>query len=59
MAEQLLTIKEMAKMLNISPRSIYNKTHRKSAEQPPVPVKRIGKAIRFRLSDVEAFILGE
>jgi len=56
MLEKLLTLKEVAEILRISPRSIYNGV-RKNAEKPfPIPVKRIGKLIRFEASAVQRYI---
>ena len=56
MQEKLLTIKEVAELLQISERSIYNGV-RKKAERPfPIKVKRVGKLIRFHPKDVEKYI---
>ena len=56
MQAKLLTIKEVAELLQISERSIYNGV-RKKAERPfPIKVKRVGKLIRFHPRDVEKYI---
>jgi excisionase family DNA binding protein len=53
----LLTVKQVAEILNISARSVYNSTGRKSTRSFPIPACRVGRrAIRFRRSDVLAFI---
>ncbi len=49
---RLLTVKETAKMLGISPQTIYNGIHRKTETPFPIPPKRIGRAVRFPLSKV-------
>jgi excisionase family DNA binding protein len=56
MNDRLLTIREVAKILQISERSIYNQV-RKGAERPfPIRVRRVGKLIRFAVRDVERYI---
>ena len=56
MEDKLLTIKEVARLLQISERSIYNQV-RKGAERPfPIRVRRVGKLIRFAARDVERYI---
>lgn len=54
--KRLLTIPETASYLGISKRTIYNGTSRKSKNPFPVRPKRIGKAIRFDLRDLERYI---
>lgn len=57
MPDKLLTIKEVARILQISERSIYNKVRPNSKFEPfPIPVKRVGKLIRFSSRDVEDYI---
>ena len=56
MEDKLLTIKEVARLLQISERTIYNQV-RKGAERPfPIKVKRVGKLIRFTAKDVQRYI---
>ena len=56
MEDKLLTIKEVARLLQISERTIYNQV-RKGAERPfPIKVKRVGKLIRFAAKDVQHYI---
>ena len=56
MPEKLLTIKELAQILQISPRTIYNQVRKKADKPFPIPVKRHGKLIRFDPKDVENYI---
>ena len=56
MQSKLLTIKEVAELLQISERSIYNGVRKKAERKFPIPVKRVGKLIRFRPKDVENYI---
>ena len=56
--KRLLTIKDVAHLLQISERTIYNRV-RKNAERPfPIKAKRVGKLIRFDPKDVEEYIAG-
>ena len=41
--KRLLSVKEAASYLGISPQTIYNQSHRKAANQFPVRPKRIGR----------------
>jgi len=56
MLEKLLTIREVAEILQISVRSIYNRCRKKAPDPFMIPVKRVGKLIRFRLEDVQRYI---
>jgi excisionase family DNA binding protein len=57
MLDKLLTIKEVARILKISERTIYNKVRPNSKFQPfPIKVKRVGKLIRFAQEDVQRYI---
>jgi excisionase family DNA binding protein len=51
--EKLLTVEEVAKILNVSVAWVYDHADRK---RPQVPSVRLGKAVRFRPEDVEQFI---
>jgi predicted DNA-binding transcriptional regulator AlpA len=53
---RLVTVRELSKMLGISPRTIYNGTHRRAKKKFPIKPKRIGKLIRFDVRDIEAYI---
>jgi predicted DNA-binding transcriptional regulator AlpA len=54
--KRLLNVKETARFLGVSPRSIYNQVARKAKKRFPIKVKRIGRLIRFDLRDVEKYI---
>ena len=53
---KLLTPKEVARWLDVSVDWVHNHATRK---EPRLPVVRIGKLLRFRNEDVEAFIRGQ
>jgi excisionase family DNA binding protein len=54
--KRLLSVKETATYLNISQRSIYNKTGRKAKVKFPVKAKRIGRSVRFDIKDLDAYV---
>ena len=54
--KRLLNINETAKYLGISPRTIYNGISRKSKVKFPISPKRVGRAVRFDLKDLNRFI---
>ncbi|MGA8616978.1 MAG: helix-turn-helix domain-containing protein [Candidatus Sulfotelmatobacter sp.] len=57
---EILTVAELAAMLKISKSKVYELTqeHTRSGDmrENPLPVLRIGSSVRFRKSDVEAWI---
>ena len=53
---RLLSVEETAQYLNIAPRTLYNRVHRKSKNPFPVRPKRIGRLIRFDVQDLEDYI---
>ena len=53
---RLLSIEEAATMLSLSPRTIRNQVGPKAMRNFPIKPVRIGRAVRFRLSDVQSFI---
>lgn len=55
---RLLTVEEVAGILGISPRTIYNRVHRKSKRLFPIRAKRVGRLLRFDVREVEAYIEG-
>jgi len=55
--KQLLTVDEVAKILAISPRSIYNMTCRKAKKKFPIKPLRIGKCIRFDIDDINKYLI--
>jgi len=54
--KRLLSVKETARFLGISPRTIYNGIHRKSKKKFPVKPKRIGKLVKFDIRELESYI---
>ena len=54
--KQLLTIRETAELLRISPRTIYNGTQRNAKNPFPVKPKRIGRLLRFDRRELEDYI---
>jgi excisionase family DNA binding protein len=54
--KRFLSVKETAQYLNISHRTIYNKTGRKAKVKFPVVPKRIGRCVRFDIKDLDAYI---
>jgi len=52
----LLTVKELAAILKISPRTIYNAIHRRAIKPFPIKPKRVGRLIRFDSKDVNDYI---
>jgi excisionase family DNA binding protein len=53
---RLLSVKETAEILRLSPRTIYNRVA-PGAENPfPIKPKRIGRSVRFRNQDVQDYI---
>ena len=57
--KRLLNVKETAKLLGLSPQSIYNTVCRKAKKRFPIVPIRIGKNIRFDIEDIEAYINSE
>jgi excisionase family DNA binding protein len=57
---EILTVDEVAAMLKISKRQVYELTKKRTQSgeirEHPLPCVRIGKSVRFRKSDVEAWI---
>jgi len=56
MQRRLLGVEEVADLLAISPKTIYNQVGRKSKRQFPVKAKRVGRLVKFAVEDVENFI---
>lgn len=57
---EILTVNELAAMLKVSNRHVYELTKERTKSgdlrEYPLPVLRIGSSVRFRRSDVEAWI---
>ena len=54
--KRLLSIKETAEILGISQRTIYNRVAPKAKRPFPIKPKRVGRLVKFRVEDVEAYI---
>lgn len=54
MVTEVMTVSEVAQYLRVNPQTVYRKT--KAGELPAV---RIGRAIRFRRSELEAWFKKE
>ena len=53
MLPDIMTVSEVAEYLRVNPQTIYRK-----AKAGELPVVRIGRAIRFRRSELEAWLKG-
>lgn len=53
--EPILTIQQVAERLQLSPSTVYELTRRRSRH--PLPVLRAGKFLRFRWSQIEAWLV--
>ena len=53
--QRLLTIKEAASFLKLSPQTIYNGISKKEF---PVKPLRLGRAVRFDIKDLDAYVEG-
>ena len=54
--KRLLSVEETAIYLGLSPRTVYNRVHRKSKNPFPVKPKRIGKLVKFDRQDLDKYI---
>lgn len=53
--QRLLTVKETAAFLKLSSRTIYNEISKKEF---PVKPLRLGRAVRFDIRDLDAYVEG-
>lgn len=54
---ELLVVKEVADILRLNPHSVYNMISKaKGYTRFPIKAVRIGRNVRFRRKDVEAFV---
>lgn len=44
---KILTVSEVSELLKIPPSSVYEKTRRRRGSVPPLPVRKVGKYLRF------------
>ena len=54
--KRLLSVEETAEYLGISPRTIYNQVAPKAKKRFPVTPKRIGKLVKFEISDLDQYV---
>jgi predicted DNA-binding transcriptional regulator AlpA len=54
--KRLIGVKEAARLLDLSPRTLYNAVAPKSKNPIPIKAKRIGKLVKFDVKDIEAYI---
>ena len=54
LSEPLLTVRQAARLLSVSPRTLYSWT-----ESDRLPCVRIGRLIRFELTALEEFVLAQ
>ena len=52
----VLTRQQVADLLQVTPSQVYELTRKRSSR--PLPFVRVGKFLRFRLADVEAYVNG-
>jgi excisionase family DNA binding protein len=55
-ARRMMSVEEVANVLGISPKTIYNQVGRRSKRPFPVRAKRIGRLVKFDRQDVERYI---
>ena len=53
---RLITVEQLAAMINMSPKSIYNGCLRGAKYPFPIKPKRIRRLIRFDIRDVESYL---
>lgn len=53
--EPILTIEQVAERLQLKPATVYELTRRRNRR--PLPVLRVGKFLRFRWSQIEAWLV--
>jgi predicted DNA-binding transcriptional regulator AlpA len=56
----ILTVEDLATLLKVSTRQVYELTKQRTRSgdirQNPLPVLRVGGSVRFRKSDIEAWL---
>ena len=55
---EILTVEEVAAMLKMSKRQIYEQTRKRGQvrQEHPIPILRINGNLRFRKADIEAWL---
>ena len=54
---KILTVAQVAELLQIPTSSIYEKTRQRPGVVPPLPCRRVGKYLRFFDAEVMAWLL--
>lgn len=52
--DSLLTVDEVAKLLSVKKSTLYTWAYRKQ-----IPSQKVGKMLRFRREDIEAWLVGQ
>lgn len=53
---RILTVRQVAELLQIPVSSVYEKTRRRPNAAPPLPCRRVGKYLRFFEGEVMAWL---
>jgi excisionase family DNA binding protein len=56
-APRILTVEQVATLLQIPKSSIYEKTRSRRGEVPPLPCRRVGKYLRFFEAEVMSWLI--
>lgn len=56
-APKILTVQQVAELLQIPLSSVYEKTRRRPNTTPPLPCRRVGKYLRFFEVEVMAWLV--
>lgn len=56
--KRLIDVTEAARLMGLAPRTLYNRTGRRALKPLPIRTRRVGRAVRFLLSDVLQYIEG-
>lgn len=54
---RILTVQQVADLLQIPRSSVYEKTRRRRGAVPPLPCRRVGKYLRFFEGEVLAWLM--
>lgn len=54
---RILTVSQVAELLQIQRSSVYERTRKRVGSVPPLPVRRVGKYLRFIESEVLDWLL--
>jgi len=55
---KILTVEEVANLLQIPRSSVYEKTRSRPNSTPPLPCRRVGKYLRFFEAEVMTWLVG-